>query len=136
MQDIDPTARPRPSVFTDGSLRTYLVDKFIHYHGYKPNLSAPATFNEKILYRMVFDRRPLLTTFADKIAVREYVRQKLDTTRHLSTIYRIFEKADDLYGFRFPPRFVLKANHGSGWNYVNAHPTHVNVTRLARLSRR
>jgi TupA-like ATPgrasp len=138
MQDTDqktPAPRLGPLVFTDGSLRAYLADKFRYYHGYIPNLSAPSTFNEKIFHRMLFDRRPILMTFADKIAVRQYVGQKLKTIQHLSTIYRIFDKSDDLYGFEFPPRFVLKANHGSGWNYIHAHPTHVNVVRLARLAR-
>ena len=33
----------------------------------------PVTFTQKLLWKMVKDRRPLLTTFADKIAVRDYV---------------------------------------------------------------
>ncbi len=123
-------------MFTDGSLREYLLDQFIFGHGYRPHLSAPATFNEKILHRKLFDRRSILTIFADKIAVREYVSQKLGSARYLSTIYRIFDKPDDLYAFDFPPQFVLKANHGSGWNYIHAQPKHVNVVRLAQLSRR
>jgi len=35
------------------------------------------TFNDKVRYKMLNDRRPLLTTFADKVAVRRYVEAKV-----------------------------------------------------------
>ena len=42
-----------------------------------PSIFRPRTFNEKILHRILFDRRPILTEFADKAAVRSYVEQRL-----------------------------------------------------------
>ena len=49
----------------------------IKYHREIPNFIWPATFNERILYRKLFDRRPLLAMFTDKYAVREYVAEKV-----------------------------------------------------------
>ncbi len=118
-----------------GTLQERLTKKFRKVHGYAPNLSAPETFNEKILHRMIFDRRGLLTTFADKIAVRDHVQQRLGSGELLSRIYRIFDGPDDLYTFEFPSRFVLKANHGSGWNYIHHGPRAPNRDALARLGR-
>src|SRR5262249_35429444 len=42
---------------------------------------------------------------------------------------------DDLQGFTFPSRFVLKANHGSGWNYIH-HGGLCSRERLIQLARR
>jgi hypothetical protein len=44
--------------------------------GVYPNIVRPKTFSEKVLHRMVFDRRPALTTLQDKYAVRDYVRDR------------------------------------------------------------
>src|ERR1700761_7606078 len=46
-------------------------------HGEWPNLIRPQTFNEKILHRLIFDRRILLRQLADKFAVRAYVKSRL-----------------------------------------------------------
>src|SRR5437867_168335 len=39
--------------------------------------SPPVTFNEKIRYKILHDRRPLLMTWADKFAVRDYIARKV-----------------------------------------------------------
>src|SRR5215470_12535101 len=96
----------------NGPLQELLVRKFLRHHGYVPNLASPNTFSEKILHKMLFDRRRILTTFADKLAVRDYVEQRLGGKEHLATIHGVFARADDLSSFSFPSRFALKANHG------------------------
>jgi hypothetical protein len=48
----------------------------------------PRTFSEKILYKMAFDRRDSLTTFADKVAVRKYV-QELTSREYLTDCYAV-----------------------------------------------
>ena len=124
-----------PRLQADDRLRDLLLRRFFRHHGYVPNLSSPNTLTEKVLHRMLFDRRPILATFADKLAVRGYVERRLAGKEHLSTIYGVFARADDLYSFGFPSRFALKANHGSGWNYIH-HGGPCNRVRLAQLSRR
>jgi hypothetical protein len=41
--------------------------------GYFPSLSRPRTFNEKILWRKVFDHNPLFVTFSDKLACKAWL---------------------------------------------------------------
>src|SRR5437667_5061670 len=57
-------------------------------HGEFPNIISPRTFNEKILCRNLFDRRPLLTQIADKAAVRSYVEARLGA-RVLPDLYHL-----------------------------------------------
>lgn len=73
----------------------------------------PATFNEKVRYKMLKDRRPLLTTFADKVAVRDYVARKAG--RHLLTqLYLVTGDPDRIGPDCLPREFVIKAAHGCG----------------------
>ena len=37
---------------------------------------APQTFNEKILSKMVWDRRPILVTCADKVAAADHIARQ------------------------------------------------------------
>jgi hypothetical protein len=81
-----------------------------------PNLRAPETFNEKIQRRKVEDRDPRLPLRADKVLVKDFVREKLGDTWVIPTVW---------HGTRLPPMaerdwpvpFVVKANHGSMWNH-------------------
>jgi hypothetical protein len=87
---------------------------FRRRHGYFPNLRMPKTFSEKILYRKLFDRRPILTVIADKIAIREYVSGRIGP-EYLPKLLHIGETPDTIPWSRLPDRFVIKPNHGSGW---------------------
>ena len=50
---------------------------FFIYNGYRLNLENPIGFNEKVVYRQLFDKNPLLQTIVDKYAAREYVKEKI-----------------------------------------------------------
>src|SRR5215475_7991222 len=95
--------------------RDYLARLYHAKLGAWPNLDAPRGFNEKILFKMLHDRRPMLTLFSDKLRVRDHVRK---TTPALSfpTLYWWSSRAETLPFDALPNAFVLKANHGSGWN--------------------
>src|ERR671933_2766942 len=51
--------------------------KYRQVFGQKPKLLFPQTFNEKLQHRKLFCRQSIHTVFADKIAVRDYVKQRL-----------------------------------------------------------
>jgi hypothetical protein len=65
--------------------------------------SPPVTLNEKILFKMAFDRRPILKTLADRIAVRDYVQERVGghvLPKHL----HVFSDADELLGLNLRER--------------------------------
>lgn len=93
--------------------RIYLKNKFIRKLGYKPNFSAPSSFNEKINARMLYDRDPIYTRLADKIKVREYVSEKIGM-QYLVPIIQHYSDPDKIDISQLPERFVLKCNHDSG----------------------
>jgi hypothetical protein len=87
-----------------------------HYkhQGAFPNLLDPQTFNEKLCYRKIFDRREILTTLADKYAARDYVAQRLGSAI-LPKLYQVTRNAADIPFDALPNKFVVKPTHGSGW---------------------
>jgi len=75
--------------------------------------ARPTTFNEKVRYKMLADRRPLLTTFADKLAVRSYIESKVGPG-HLTELHLVTTESGSLTRDALPREFVVKASHGSG----------------------
>ena len=69
-------------------------------------------FNNKVHYRMAFDRRPILGTFCDKYAMRAYVTERVGAG-FLPALYDVGPVAT-LDPRRWPREFVLKPTHGSG----------------------
>jgi hypothetical protein len=81
--------------------------------GYDPDFRSPRTFNEKLAWRMLYDRNPLFPVTIDKIAVRDYVAAKVGT-EILIPLLGTWDRAADVPWASLPQRFVLKASHG--WN--------------------
>lgn len=87
-----------------------------HYkhQGALPRLYNPQTFNEKLCYRKIFDRREILTVFADKYAARDFVAGKLGP-EILPKLLHVTQDPRDIPFDALPDRFVVKPTHGSGW---------------------
>jgi teichuronopeptide biosynthesis TupA-like protein len=118
MSEANPPAMPAmPPVDDDAAL---IARRFQTVFGRPPDLGNPRTFNEKIAYKLIHDRRPLLTRLADKLRARDYVAERIGP-EYLSTIHQVCRSPDEIDWQRLPDRFALKANHGSGmyilaWN--------------------
>jgi hypothetical protein len=85
--------------------------------GVFPNLIQPKTFNEKVLCRILFDRRPIWTRLQDKYSVREYVKERIGE-EILATLYWVTKNPSDIPFEDLPDKFVVKPTHGSGWFYL------------------
>ncbi len=66
---------------------------------------------------MAFDRRHLLTTTADKIAVREYVKEAVGE-HVLTKSFGAYFAGENIDWSRVPKEFVAKVNHGCGGNII------------------
>jgi Trans-aconitate methyltransferase len=78
-----------------------------------PKLLRPKTFNEKIQRNKLFRRRSRYTLFADKIAVRDYVKRRVGS-HVLSKLYWTGTDLRTVSSGILPKKFVIKANHASG----------------------
>jgi hypothetical protein len=96
----------------------FLVLRHRLIHGRFPRLFPPRTMNEKVVWRMLFDRRPILRTFVDKLAVRDFVATCLGSDALLPRLHAVLERAEALDGLDLPERFVAKPSHGSHWVWI------------------
>jgi hypothetical protein len=90
---------------------------FFYHHGRFPHVRNPVTFNEKINWRILKDRREILTWTCDKLAMKEYVSNIQGATSCGMRIPRTLWSGADigaLENVELPERWVLKPNHRSG----------------------
>ncbi|HEY5008268.1 MAG TPA: hypothetical protein VII42_09700, partial [Caulobacteraceae bacterium] len=90
-------------------------------HGYIPPLSAPVSYSERLYARKYFAPLPM-PSLADKLQGQAYVRARLGDAILPSVVW-VGDSVDELYAADLPPgRFVLKANHGWGYNLTLTLP--------------
>jgi hypothetical protein len=75
------------------------------------------TFNEKIQWLKLYDSTPIKTLLADKYKVRDYIKNKIGE-EHLIPLYGVYDKFEDINFEQLPNKFVIKCNHGSGFNII------------------
>ena len=81
--------------------------------GYWPNWSAPQTYNEKLQWLKLYNRRPEYSKMVDKFAVKEYVAGLIDKKYIIPTL-GVWDKPEDIDWDALPNSFVLKTTHGGG----------------------
>lgn len=94
-----------------------LEEKYERELGESLNIENPKTFNEYIIHEMLYKVTDLKRQLVDKYRVREWVRQQIGE-QYLVSLLGVWENADDIDFEKLPERFVLKANHGCGWNII------------------
>ena len=93
--------------------KIYLEKKFNALMGYNLLLDMPKTFNEKLQWLKLYDRKPEYTIMVDKYAVRSYIADRLGE-EYLIPLLGVWEEPFEIDFTKLPDRFVLKCNHNSG----------------------
>ncbi len=128
---LDP-ARDR-SIYPDdypGILRNIL--RYYKVNGCFPNFRSPTTFNEKVWHRLVYDRRRILTILADKYEARRIIETKFGS-HHLPQLIMVVEDVNQIEFQKLPQRYVIKANHGSGWVYIVGNNQKINKQDIINI---
>lgn len=81
--------------------------------GKKLDLDNPKTFNEKIQWLKIHDRREEYTHLVDKYEVKKYIADKIGEQYIIPTL-GVWDSFDDIDFNALPDRFVLKCTHDSG----------------------
>lgn len=92
------------------------------------NLDNPQTFNEKIQWLKLYNSTPEKTLLADKYLVRNWVAEKIGE-KYLIPILGVYDSFDEIDFDKLPNQFVIKCNHGSGWNMVVADKSKLDITK-------
>jgi hypothetical protein len=103
-------------------------------HGVFPNILSPRNFTEKVLWRSLFDRRPILRRFADKYAARGFVEERLGPG-FLPKLYHVTDDPRTIPFDALPNQFVVKPTHGSGWVKVVPNKADLDIPALIEQCR-
>lgn len=94
---------------------------FKKYHKYELDLKNPQSFSQKLVWKKLNDRNPLLPVAADKLRVKDYVHQKLgpDAAEKLLIPVLFHSKNPEEIPFKaLPSQYIIKTNHGSNQNII------------------
>jgi len=81
--------------------------------GHRLHLKRPKTFNEKLQWLKLYDRKPIYTKMVDKYEAKNYVA-KIIGEEYIIPTYGVWDKAEDIDWNTLPEQFVLKVTHDSG----------------------
>lgn len=110
----------------------YLDYLYLYYNAYGryPNLKKPKDLNEKLLWLSYYWRNPLKAECADKYKCREYATSKCGLSEDiLVPILGVWNKAEDINFDNLPNSFVLKCNHGCGYNIIVKDKKELNINK-------
>ena len=80
--------------------------------GKKPNLCHPKTYNEKLQWLKLYNRKPEYIPLVDKCEVKKIVAEKIGSEYVIPTL-GVWSSPDDIDFDALPEQFVLKCTHDS-----------------------
>lgn len=110
-------------IFSD---RTYLKMLFRVRMGYKLNLDNPQTFNEKLQWLKLYNRKPEYTKMVDKVSAKEYVAGIIGEEYIIPTL-GVWDRVEDIDWNSLPDQFVLKCTHDSGGIVICADKSKLDI---------
>lgn len=91
----------------------YLKIKYKYIMNKKLDINNPRTFNEKLQWLKLYNRRNEYTMMVDKYEVRNYIGRELGE-KYLIPLLGVWNTPEDINFEMLPNQFVLKCNHNSG----------------------
>lgn len=104
--------RSRFGVYRDMPDDEYLKRMFRIKMGYELDLDNPKTFNEKLQWLKLYDRKPEYITMVDKYEVKAYVAKRIGEQFIIPTL-GVWNHFEDIDFDKLPEKFVLKCTHDS-----------------------
>ena len=110
----------------------YLKLMFRARMGKKLNLKNPQTFNEKIQWLKLYDRKPEYSSMVDKYEAKKYVADKIGEEYIIPTL-GVWNSFDEIDFSSLPNQFVLKCTHDSGGLVICRDKTNFNIEEARRI---
>jgi len=114
LESIDTAAdnvKSRYSVLYDDE--SYLKYLFKKNMGYELDINEPKTFNEKLQWLKLHDRRPEYTKMVDKYELKKHIAEVAGEQYIIPTI-GVWDSVEEIEWDRLPEQFVIKCTHDSG----------------------
>ena len=96
--------------------------------GRKLNLKNPKTFNEKLQWLKLYNRKPEYTLMVDKYEVKGYIAEQIGEEYVIPTL-GVWDNFDDIDFDSLPNQFVLKCTHDSGGLVICKDKSNLDITK-------
>jgi len=96
-----------------------LLERFRRQVGAAPAIARPATYHEKLLWRKLFDHDPRFPVISDKLAVKDYVRERCPEVA-IPRVAWAGKRAEEVPDAFLAGPWVIKTNHGWNQNHFSA----------------
>ena len=106
--------------------KAYLKFGYRAKMGKKLDLQTPKTFNEKLQWLKLYDRKPEYTKMVDKFEAKKYVAEKIGEEYIIPTL-GVWNSFDEIDFDKLPDQFVLKCTHDSGGLVICRDKSKLNV---------
>ena len=122
----------RLGLFDSWTDEKFLDKKYHIVTGKRLNLEHPSSFNEKLQWLKIHDRKPVYTKMVDKYAVKDYVAERIGKEYIIPTL-GVWDVFDDIDFGSLPDQFVLKCTHDSGGIYICEDKGKINLHDARRI---
>ena len=113
----------------------FIRKKWKAVFGTEIDLDNPKTFNEKLQWLKLHDRKPEYTTMVDKYSVKDYVA-KLIGEKYIIPTIGVWDSYDEIDFDSLPDKFVLKCTHDSGSVKIVKDKSKIDHTQLKKYFKR
>ncbi|MFV8808138.1 ATP-grasp fold amidoligase family protein [Aerococcus urinaeequi] len=116
-------------VFNKISDEKYLKFKFRVLMGENLNLKNPKTFNQKLQWLKLYDRKPIYTKLVNKYEAREIISDTIGR-EYLVPILGVYNNPSEIDYENLPQKFVVKPTHTSGDVYICTDKDLLDISKL------
>ena len=123
------------SWFRSVSDRLFLKLIFSLKTGYRLNLRTPRTFNEKLQWLKLNDRKKIYSTMVDKCEVKDYVAERIGSQYIIPTL-GVYNSLEEIKFETLPKQFVMKCTHDSGSVIVCSDKSQLDIANVKHVINR
>lgn len=109
----------------------FLKCRYKYVFNRKINLNNPLTFNEKLQWLKLNDRKDIYTNMVDKYEAKKYVSNIIGKEYIIPTI-GIYNSFDEINFDMLPNQFVIKCTHDSGGIVICKDKSKLNVKKAKK----
>ncbi len=110
----------------------FVSQKYYESFGHPINWLNPKRFTEKLNIFKISREAEKLWPYVDKFKVRNYVKQQIGK-EYLIPLIGGYKTPQEINFDRLPNKFVIKANHGTGWNIIRKDKKSFDITNATFL---
>ncbi len=99
--------------------------------GEELNLENPETFNEKLNWLKIYDRKEIYTQMVDKFKAKQYVKDIIGE-EYIIPIIGVYKKFREIDFENLPEKFVIKSTNDSGGVVICKNKTNFDIKKAKK----